>query len=78
MLRLLATGFVLSTAAVCSSANSSEFYQPRSVTIGDRNVRLVVECSQSRLTIDNPDDTWNHMEFRCDNGQIRVAGKNDQ
>jgi hypothetical protein len=39
---------------------------------------LVVQCSKSKITVKNPDSTWDRSKFRCDDGQVRVGDQRHQ
>jgi len=64
MLRFYAAGLVLAVTT-CAPALADQHYQPRLPALGQTTVRRVIECKQSRLTIDNPDDLWNGTNFSC-------------
>jgi hypothetical protein len=72
MLRLFAASVALAAFSWVSS-NATEADPPK------QSVRLVAQCSKSKITIENPDTVWNSETFRCDsNGQIRVGKQKTQ
>lgn len=73
MLRLPAASFVLAILSCAPSKAGDSDRLPQQAT------RLVVQCSNSKVTVDNPDTYWDKIDFNCDeNGRVRIAKAGNQ